>query len=969
MLKIPLFTYMRHVSCSLVCWCEGPDPSESILQRNVMMSMKTGKGWIDVKKPELSAGFLDSALTRLEKLYSTMSQRNAQEADVNVNKVCIEKDLFRVLTYQAEAAMAQGDFTTASARIQRCKDMLLRLPKETVFLSILCYNFGVQTYEEKNYEQSSFWLSQSYEIGKSNIHYTNGHEMQAKVLRLLATVYLEWDVKLYQEKALNAIRLANEENPHPAGFFLKMKILLNCFLPDEVISMAASEMLRYQLPLDVYMNTVKILFKHARDGVGFDFLKIICNHFESSPEIEKALLLQIDLLLKHGKIMLARQRVEDLITGHYTGKQLASQHLNYLHVILWDSAAKSFENKSYAEALEWYNYSLSIYNSGCAEPNFAKLQRNRASCFLHLGELSKAKEAITAAEKCDPSNIFTYFILYKIAIQENNILEGFSRHRNSQQELATKALECVAENSLDMKQAFLSLRCLLRIMLSRDKCEDQDQRSSEILQTSDAARIFQDIKKEIDDVIQIALDNNTIDKKTARFLTTDHPLIPLFYCLPKIHKRLDNPPGHPIDTTDFLNRITTLDTLTDNCILATMDITNLYTSIPHDEGIEVIPCKMATHKSLQRTLQPKSPALHSYFSSITLYLIAFCHSGSHRKLAEPLMWERLQEKRITEAHWFRKIAWNLAVNTPHSPSLMRDSFLLSYKISLFCPSDKIVLVAQKSCLMMAAAVDLDIARNAIDHSEQVELFIQSMENIKLCRDIWNNLKSGGDFSNDPSEILLLLYEFEIKAKLNDPGLDSVLECIWELPNLDAKTLESVASLCMESPAYYPTVCRKALQGALSLLKKQDSLDVSRLSKCLHSLLKLSLPERLVDLENCDQEEAWKYYEEALSVISTIENYPEVETLWLMTQAWNTGIFMYSLRKYTDAERWCALAMRLLSYLGSLRTSYESKMAGLYSDILDKLDKARGDVCETYLYCTCNIKKPTLKLQLLYDVSV
>lgn len=33
---------------------------------------------------------------------------------------------------------------------------------------------------------------------------------QAKVLRLLATVYLEWDCKEFQEKMLNAVNLANK---------------------------------------------------------------------------------------------------------------------------------------------------------------------------------------------------------------------------------------------------------------------------------------------------------------------------------------------------------------------------------------------------------------------------------------------------------------------------------------------------------------------------------------------------------------------------------------------------------------------------------------------------------------------------------------------------------------------------------------------------------------------------------------
>lgn len=66
--------------------------------------------------------------------------------------------------------------------------------------------------------------------------YSIGKEMQAKVLRLLATAYFEWDCSLYLDKALKAINLANEENLHPAGFFLKVKILLKSGASDEGIS-------------------------------------------------------------------------------------------------------------------------------------------------------------------------------------------------------------------------------------------------------------------------------------------------------------------------------------------------------------------------------------------------------------------------------------------------------------------------------------------------------------------------------------------------------------------------------------------------------------------------------------------------------------------------------------------------------------------------------------------------------------
>ncbi|KAG9478012.1 hypothetical protein GDO78_013152 [Eleutherodactylus coqui] len=788
------------------------------------MSMTTGKAWIDAGKPDNATEFLEIALNGLEKLYSMMNQRSSEETDVNMHKAYVEHDIFKVLTYQAEAAVSQENFELASHLIQKCKDMLQRQPKETAYLSILCYNFGVETYEKKVYDQSTFWLSQSYDIGKADKRYSTGHEMQAKVLRLLSTVYLEWDCRMYNDKALNAVRLANEENLHPAGLFLKMKILLHCSLPDDVISVAAVEMLNHELSLDDYLNTVKLLMEQNRDCVGFDFLRMICNQFEQSPHVGNALLLQIEFLLKQGKVLLARQKVEELITGHYTGKELPPKILNHLHLVLWDCAAKSLETKNYAEALQWYNYSLSFYDANHSDPNLAKLLRNRASCFLYLNELLKAKEALIAAEKCQKGSIFTHFILYKIAIKENDFLEATSAisamgkmagqtdsnkmllEENysatdllsfaaqialeaDNKKVAIKALECVAEQSQNIDQEFTSLRCLVRL----------------------------------------TLEDGVIDDEQSK------------------------------------------------------------------------------------------------------------------KLEDPMIWKERHEQRIKEAHWFRKIAWNLAVRSQDSSLMMQDCFLLSYKLSLFCPCDKTVLIAQRSCLVMAASVDLEMARKATCHSEQVQLLIRSLANINLCQEIWSVLQSTGEFSSDPTEIILLLYEFEARAKLNDPGLEAVLESVWTLPSLDIKTLESIASLSMEAPAYYPSICKKVLQAALTLHKKQDSLDVHKISKCLHSLIKLKLPERSAELETCDGEEAWQYCQEALTIISTCENYPEIEILWLMTRTWNTGIFHYSEGQSSEALRWCALGLSFLSYLGSLKSSYESKMTGIYSDIQQKSGSGKEEL--------------------------
>ncbi|XP_065267173.1 testis-expressed protein 11 [Emys orbicularis] len=791
---------LRHVSCRLVCLCEGSDPPEEKVRRQILMTMKTGKGWVDVGKAALADGFLVIAIN----------------------------------------AVVQGYFQKAVTCLQRCKDMLTRLPKQTCCLSILCYNFGVETYEQKGYEQSSFWLSQSYEIGKMDKKYSPGEEMQAKVLRLLATVYLEWDCEQYQDKALRAISLANEENMHPAGFFLKIKILLKSAASDEGIRTAVAELLHHEVSLDFCLNTAKLLLEHERELVGFDFLKSISGRFASSPDLGKIILLHIEFLLQRMKEPLAKQKIEDVITGHYTGKQLSPETLNRLHIILWDRAAKSYEAKNYSEALQWYNYSLSFFSSGQIDQNLAKLQRNMASCYFHLKQLEKAKEAVKEAERCDPSSIFTQFSVYKVAVLEGNTEKAVeaiaamgelaakpAQHEdklladgsaatsllsltaqialeNEQQAVAIKALEYLSQHSQDCQQVFTALKCLVRLVLSKVMAEPKENRT-----------------KDMDTLVT--------------YLTSAHQRLAEFFT----------------------------------------------------EG------------------------------SMTL------------------------DMRTHEAHWFRKIAWNLAVQFENCPGTMRDFFILSFKLSQFCPSDKAVLIAQKTCLLLAAAVDLEMGRCSLTLTDQIELLSQALHHIQACREIWNVLKLTGDFSKDPTDTLLLLYEFEARAKLNDPELDSLLELVWELPQIEIKTLETIASLAMESPAHYPSVCKRALKSALTLHRKQEAIDAVRVSKCLHSLVHLSLPTGVIDTDACVLEEVWGYFEDALSIVSTTDDYPEVETLWLMTRAWNTGIFQYSVGKYKEAEHWCGLGMRFLNHLRSLKSSYESQMIGLYSEVLDKLDRAKG----------------------------
>ena len=124
---------------------------------------------------------------------------------------------------------------------------------------------------------------------------------------------------------------------------------------------------------------------------------------------------------------------------------------------------------------------------------------------------------------------------------------------------------------------------------------------------------FEEIKTIVDKMV----DDDEIDRSCASFLTNYPCRTAQFYMLPKIHKRLDNPPGRPIvsgnncptekisqfvdfflkpivqdtqsyirDTTHFLNIIDNYNQLPDNTLLVTLDVSSLYTNIPNDLGIE-----------------------------------------------------------------------------------------------------------------------------------------------------------------------------------------------------------------------------------------------------------------------------------------------------------------------------------------------------------------------------------------------
>ncbi|CAJ0956185.1 unnamed protein product [Ranitomeya imitator] len=135
-----------------------------------------------------------------------------------------------------------------------------------------------------------------------------------------------------------------------------------------------------------------------------------------------------------------------------------------------------------------------------------------------------------------------------------------------------------------------------------------------------------EIAKQIQRVVTHYQGLGIIDSRLGDFLINRHPVTPVFYTLPKVHKDLWKPPGRPIvestnsllsplaitlekilsptvpnmrsftkDTAHFLKLLRDLGPLPPQSVLVTMDVTSLYTSIGHQQGIEAVMTYLQQH--------------------------------------------------------------------------------------------------------------------------------------------------------------------------------------------------------------------------------------------------------------------------------------------------------------------------------------------------------------------------------------
>lgn len=127
-------------------------------------------------------------------------------------------------------------------------------------------------------------------------------------------------------------------------------------------------------------------------------------------------------------------------------------------------------------------------------------------------------------------------------------------------------------------------------------------------------KLVQNLNSKLDD----AMEGGLLTKRECEYLSVEDYNIPTFYCIPKVHKSLEKPPGRPIvsairgpldrmgkymdsllkgmvvelksyvqDTRHVLARLANLE-VREEAWLVSIDVESLYTSIPHEQGITAV---------------------------------------------------------------------------------------------------------------------------------------------------------------------------------------------------------------------------------------------------------------------------------------------------------------------------------------------------------------------------------------------
>ncbi|CAG5131593.1 unnamed protein product, partial [Candidula unifasciata] len=206
----------------------------------------------------------------------------------------------------------QSLYDEAISAVTRAKEMLSKFPNETAYLTMLCYNFGVDCYQAKDFDHGVTWLRESYTLGKDSSDIS--HKTQARTLRLLANCYMEWECDGWQENALNAVSLSIKEHAHSAGVYLRLQLVLMTKQTASCIKQAVDDLLHHQdCSIGLTLNAIQLFKRHQSPELLFDLRHVIIKKFDMHPDSGRLFVNLLDLFLDASEIHCAKTFAEECI--------------------------------------------------------------------------------------------------------------------------------------------------------------------------------------------------------------------------------------------------------------------------------------------------------------------------------------------------------------------------------------------------------------------------------------------------------------------------------------------------------------------------------------------------------------------------------------------------------------------------------------------------------------------------------
>ncbi|ELU03601.1 hypothetical protein CAPTEDRAFT_186155 [Capitella teleta] len=503
---------LRHVACCLVCACNVRNQDEEASRKKIMMALKTVRAWLDAGDVSLIETPIRIAQQCIEEMRTQLiaqKEERGDSEDLTKKRFALEADLFKLLCYEAEAAVARSSYDLALSLVEQAKSLLEPMPLEGSYLSMLCYNLGLECHQQGEHQSAVVLLRESFEIGKCH-QAAAGQKNQARSLRLLATVYLEWDGEKYWKDALNAVNVAQSKHGSSAGLLIKTRALLMGDASDTTLIEGLKELFGHpELTLDVALSALVELGKRSRVTALLEsFVDLNQRYSDGSVDLRHRLwACQLELLLQAQRLQEAKTLVEEITSNLRNGSTMEPDMKRRFYGLLWERAA---QEAHYAEALEWYNYCLGLNAIQNCSAEMAKLHRNRAACCIASGKLNEATDSLVQAEAFDSVSPFTHFLKFKMAVMQGRVnqatepirvMMSFAKSLESSavtandleaketvngllclsaqiaferehHDLAEMALNCVLACNNDPDQQLMGLRCLTRLRLSRAEQSD-----------------------------------------------------------------------------------------------------------------------------------------------------------------------------------------------------------------------------------------------------------------------------------------------------------------------------------------------------------------------------------------------------------------------------------------------------------------------------------------------------------------